>query len=1076
MKSPTGEAARGEEGDGALRTDRPSGSGDDASSVAPTLFTPSKRSTPASSSAASASARVMERLAARGPLSTRYRLDGEIARGGMGAILEVFDEDLRRKLAMKVVLESERELSPEDSSKPTRLSRFLEEAQITGQLDHPGIVPVHELGVDARGQAYFTMRLVRGRDLAHIFELADRGEEGWTLARMVSVLLKVCEAMAYAHSKGVVHRDLKPANVMVGQFGEVYVMDWGLARVRGDEAQRPTRADDEERTKVATDRREGSSGDSGSTLLTLDGEVLGTPSYMPPEQARGRLHEIDERSDIYAVGAMLYRLLAHRAPYETPHEKRTAVEVLQALRAGPPVAVEQCAPDAPLELIAVCSKAMARKRAQRYESMLLLAEDLRAWLEGRVVTAYEAGAWAEARKWIRRNRALSAAAAAAIVALIGGLSTSLWLGARAQRNAVLAEERRVAAEANAKEAALQARVAEEVNSFLNDDLLAAMDPEHEGAQVTVRQVLDKAAASLEGRFDGEPRVEAALRTTIGTSYAKLGDYDAAVEHVERAMELRAGDPLSDVYERGEAMQKTAWVWRGLGRVQEAIDLYEDALERLESETPPNTRAIASVRNDMALTLAEAGRVDEAMTQFETALQLAEEHLGPDDLLTLVCSSNLARHESDLGRLDSAIARFDSILPRQRALLGARHPDAIATLNNVSVAYSGAGRHEDAIRTANEALELCLEVYGPDHPLTARSHGNLGVGLFATGQMVAAERHFVEAERVFAAIRSDDNSDLLRARGNLAGAWLELGRVQEGLELSERNLVLEREVLGESHPSTLRSLNRNATAYKFLGRYDDAERAYREAHALYVGLLGAKHPSTIVVLENLGGLMFTSGLLDEAERLTREVLELRKEALGPDHPDVGKTTFNLGMVLRAKGDVAGAREHFERALARDGATPLSLNPVAAAALLRLGDYDAADKQFESADANYALAISLAREQNPEGDLVGLLLHQRTTALRGLNRHEDALEAARAALPLRVQRYGEHSTEARYTMAAIPISLLELKRFEECERAALELDANCRVEPLADEKFVRSVRSVLVRLYEAWGRPEDAERWR
>ncbi len=1076
MKSPTGDAAKSDRNDGARGEARVSGARDDASASAPTLFTPSKRSVPSSTSAASASARVMERLAARGPLSTRYRLDGEIARGGMGAILEVFDEDLRRKLAMKVVLESEREPSPEDSSKPTRLARFLEEAQITGQLDHPGIVPVHELGVDARGQAYFTMRLVRGRDLAHIFELADRAAEGWTLARTVNVLLKVCEAMAYAHSKGVVHRDLKPANVMVGQFGEVYVMDWGLARVRSDEAPRERSKDSDERTKVATDRRESSSGDSGSTLLTLDGEVLGTPSYMPPEQARGRLEEIDERSDIYAVGAMLYRLLAQRAPYDEPGQKRTAVEVLEALRAGPPTALEQRAPNAPLELIAVCSKAMARKRSERYATMLLLAEDLRAWLEGRVVAAYEAGAWAEARKWIRRNRALSAAAAAAVLALIGGLSASLWLGARAQRNAVLAEERRVAAEANAKEAAFQARVAEEVNSFLNDDLLAAMNPEHEGSQVTVRQVLDKAAAKLEGRFEGEPRVEAALRETIGTSYAKLGDNESALEHVERALELRKRDPLASEEERCEAMLRTAWVWKGLGRYQESIDLYEEVLERLESAPLLNAKGVSTAHNDLALALAESGRVDEATEHFEQALAVAQEHFGPDDPGTFVALSNLARHESDMGQYESAIARFDEILPRQRALLGARHPDAIATLNNASVAYNGAGRAEDAIRTAREALELCIDVYGPDHPLTARSNGNLGVGLFSLGRMSEAEQHFVESVRVFSALRTEDQLDLLQARGNLAGAWLELGRVAEALELSERNLEAERRVLGESHPTTLRTLNRNAVAYKMLGRFEDSERTFREAHALNVELFGAEHPSSIVVLENLGGMMFTQGRLEESERITREVLELRKRALGEAHPDVGKTSFNLGMLLRAKGDLAGARELFERALARDSGVPLELNPAAPMALQRLGDIELAEKDFEAADKYYLEALPLTNAQRPDGPAVGLLLHQRSAALRGLKRYDDALEVAREALAIRLREHGEHSVEARYTLAAIPAALLLLERFEECERALLELHENCLVEPKAEATFTDGVRAMLVRLYDAWGKPDEAARWR
>ncbi|MFT7542189.1 MAG: serine/threonine protein kinase, partial [Gammaproteobacteria bacterium] len=166
----------------------------------------------------------------------RYALKGEIGRGGMGAILEIFDRDLRRHLAMKVVLGSSGQTGgnkPELESQ--QLVRFLEEAQVTGQLDHPGVVPVHELGVDADGRVYFTMRLVKGQDLSKVFAKVHEGDPDWSRTRVLGVLSKVCEAMSYAHEKGVVHRDLKPANVMVGRHGAVYVMDWGLARVEGRE-------------------------------------------------------------------------------------------------------------------------------------------------------------------------------------------------------------------------------------------------------------------------------------------------------------------------------------------------------------------------------------------------------------------------------------------------------------------------------------------------------------------------------------------------------------------------------------------------------------------------------------------------------------------------------------------------------------------------------------------------------------------------------------------------------------------------------------------------------------------------
>jgi serine/threonine protein kinase len=198
----------------------------------------------------------------RRPVSDdRYQLEGEVAHGGMAAILKVWDDDLRRHLAMKVMLGPRGD--PSDMTDPTwadpspsvnekRLARFLEEAQVTSQLDHPGIVPVHELGLDSRGRVYFTMKLVKGHDFKQILEWTKQQKEGWNETRALGILLRVCEAMAFAHSKGVIHRDLKPGNLMVGKFGEAYVMDWGLAKVIGNEDRKDLRPRSEPRRRAVS--------------------------------------------------------------------------------------------------------------------------------------------------------------------------------------------------------------------------------------------------------------------------------------------------------------------------------------------------------------------------------------------------------------------------------------------------------------------------------------------------------------------------------------------------------------------------------------------------------------------------------------------------------------------------------------------------------------------------------------------------------------------------------------------------------------------------------------------------------
>ena len=362
---------------------------------------------------------VISRLSA-GAGNRRYAPRGEIARGGMGVVLRMWDADLRRNLAMKVMLDRNKRKQQDSASQSRQIGRFLEEAQITGQLDHPGIVPVHELGLNDKGQLYFTMRLVRGRSLRTIFELVHDEKESWTTARALSVIQRVCEAMAYAHSKRVIHRDIKPANIMVGRFGEVYVMDWGLAKVTGRRDIHDLRLKERQQEHEEGDPGEVFPEDeaSDSPLLTMDGTVVGTPSYMAPEQAAGNSELVGPHSDIYSVGALLYHLLTGRMPYVSPDERVSPFDVLERVREGPPPRIHTLDDKVPPELVAICEKAMARDISIRYPSMEAMADDLRAFLEGRVVRTYEAGALAEARKWVVRNKSSALVLGVALAALM----------------------------------------------------------------------------------------------------------------------------------------------------------------------------------------------------------------------------------------------------------------------------------------------------------------------------------------------------------------------------------------------------------------------------------------------------------------------------------------------------------------------------------------------------------------------------------------------------------------------------------------------------------------------------------
>jgi len=400
--------------------------------------------------------KLFERLRAEGPRGTRYKLLGEVARGGMGAVLRIWDDDLRRTLAMKVVLGRDEQPTGETPAvDPKTIGRFLEEAQITGQLDHPSIVPVHELGLDATGRVYFTMKLVTGEDLRAVFEHVKSGHDDWNQVRALNVLLRVCEAMAFAHSKNVVHRDLKPANVMVGKFGEVYVMDWGLARVLEREDKHDLRLRPQGMSTpglLKTERRDDRGGAPDSPLVTMDGDVVGTPSYMPPEQARGELKELGPHSDVYSLGAMLYELVTGQIPFVPDKAPVSPYAILMRLRDGPPRAAHELAPHAPAELLAIVEKAMAREISGRYPNTLELAKDLH---------AYESGAWAEARKWARRNKPLATSLAAAVLAvLIGGVAFA-FKSKVATEQARRAEQGEKAAKSSAERAERGERAAQE---------------------------------------------------------------------------------------------------------------------------------------------------------------------------------------------------------------------------------------------------------------------------------------------------------------------------------------------------------------------------------------------------------------------------------------------------------------------------------------------------------------------------------------------------------------------------------------------------------------------------------------
>ncbi|MFW6162172.1 MAG: protein kinase domain-containing protein [Planctomycetota bacterium] len=454
----------------------------------------------------------------------RYVHSGAIAHGGMGEILLCVDRNIRRPVAMKRILDAV-------AGDPARRARFVEEAQVTGQLEHPNIVPVHELDRAPDGSLYFTMKLVKGRSLADLLKSMRAAEAGasqksseggaggtsstegfppHSLSDLLQIFLKVCDGVAFAHSRGVVHRDLKPSNIMVGAYGEVLVMDWGLAKIVGRE---DIRADD----LVTSDRVE-----SGATY-TLDGAAIGTPAYMPPEQANGELDKINQRSDIYSLGAILYELLT----FERPVEGDTPLVVLANAARGRIVPPEQRTPHRPVprELSAIAMKCLHKLRSRRYQSVPDLQRDIALFLEGRSVTAAPDTFAQAAVKLVKRNKGISGSIATAAAILIAVTAFFLVRLTR-QRDAARAARARAERE---RVAAQEARDAQ---------LATAMAASGQLARQAVR-------AATEGRMiEADARADAALRIlptgpwghyALGAVAHERKDLAVAREHLETAL-------------------------------------------------------------------------------------------------------------------------------------------------------------------------------------------------------------------------------------------------------------------------------------------------------------------------------------------------------------------------------------------------------------------------------------------------------------------------------------------------------------------------------------------------------------
>jgi serine/threonine protein kinase/tetratricopeptide (TPR) repeat protein len=643
-----------------------------------------------------------------------YHILREVGRGGMGVVYEAEQISLGRRVALKVL--------PFAATMDSRqLQRFQNEARAAASLEHPHIVPVYGVGCE-RGVHYYAMKFIDGQSLSDVIdewkkakETNHRGTEN-TEKRQQTVVSSLCslclcgsndffktvaewgiqaaQALEHAHSLGIVHRDIKPANLLIDHSPltshhspKLWVADFGLARTAADAG------------------------------LTMTGDVIGTLRYMSPEQAMAKHGLVDHRTDIYSLGVTLYELLTGvpAIPGKDRHE------LLQRIAFAEVVPPRQHEQSIPLDLETVILKAVSNEPAARYSSAQELADDLRRWLDSKPVQAKRPGVADRLGKWTRRNRAAVVTAAVLLLCLVVSMAVgtvvSLDQADRARKAQLQAEADRdwaKTAESQAKteqaraqaaesRAATEAAIARAVNAFLQEDLLGqawrVSRPGGESAgnsNLTVREALDRAAASIGERFQQQPLVEAAVRMAIGNAYASVAAYQLAASHLERAVALRQDQLGPDHPATIVCIGDLAIVYSWLGRHAKAIALYQRILEnRRKTLGTDHPKTLAS-EDDLAAAYDAAGQWDKSVPLLEQLLKKR----GPTNDSTLRTMSQLALSYREVDRLDESIALYEQILES----LKSQNAPADGCIRALAQVYQWAGKLDKADKLLREALK------------------------------------------------------------------------------------------------------------------------------------------------------------------------------------------------------------------------------------------------------------------------------------------------------------------------------------------------------------------------------------
>ncbi len=872
----------------------------------------------------------------------RYRLEELVGSGGMGIVYRAWDVQLEREVAIKTIrLDLLQRLELRD--------RFRREAKLCAVLQHPGVPAVHELGSLPDGRPFLAMTLVRGRTLREL--LARRqgtDEETW---RLVGIVERVAQTVAYAHANGIVHRDLKPTNIMVGAHGEVQVMDWGLAKSIGQgestgAGQRSTTqetvgGDDAcvEPPSTLTQPAGELPTDDGA-VRTVPGAVMGTPSYAAPEQVRGELERVGPASDVFSLGAILCEVLTGAPPYG--HVARAGGDATERIARGELAeafeALDRC--DAEPELVRLCCECLRPDPEDRLADAGLVSQRL-ARIRDTVAERARQAELERARALVReeearrRRRIMVAATAATLLVLLAGLAgtTVGFLRAREQQRLAevarqrealqrrRAEEnaRRALAAAEAEKAARQAaernltfarRAYRLLGSVFNN---LSTDSAYETVadfRRTLRQSVLRAIEQLEEQELGEPYDVAALRTELGVALTSLGDAKTAIEHLQLAYQTQRDVLGPEHPDTLRALNGLALAYAAIGDLSNAERLLKQVVqlrtEVLGRDHPDTLAAMGSLGS----VYVSQGKYRDAVPLLQETIRLAEaagdQRLGP--------MSTLATVLFQLGQTDEALRLAEQVLKLTEEAVGPDHTATARALNNLAAFYMRTGQRKQAAALLRRAYEIVSVQLGADHPTTLQIMANLAAVHLSQGDLSRAADWLRRAYHLQRQRLGPDDVRTLRTAMILAGVLSQEQGDQEALPLLEQAAAGLRAQLGISHGDTLEAYARLGDCYLRLGRHQDAVRVCKEVlQALEEGEISSDR-DTLIGLNNVAFVLLDARAAGEAARIFEHVVRERERLFGKKHPAVVRALGNLGAALWHAGRLSEAAETMERAVA------------------------------------------------------------------------------------------------------------------------------------------------------------------